>query len=29
VATVDDLEEGDLRVACEVDILCTVCDELH
>jgi len=29
VATVDDLEEGNLGVACEVDILRTVGDELH
>ncbi len=29
VATVDDLEEGDLRVARKVDILCTVSNELH
>jgi hypothetical protein len=29
VATVDDLEEGNLRVAGKVDILCAVSDELH
>jgi len=29
VATVDHLEEGDLGVASQVDILCTICDELH
>jgi len=29
VATVNHLEEGDLGVACKVDILCAICDELH
>jgi len=29
VATVDDLEEGNLRVTGKVDILCAVSDELH
>ena len=29
VATIDHLEEGDLRVARKVDILCTIGDELH
>jgi ERCC4-related helicase len=29
VATIDDLEEGNLRVSRKVDILCTIGDELH
>jgi hypothetical protein len=29
VATVNHLEEGDLRVAGKVDILCAISDELH
>jgi len=29
VATVDYLEEGNLRVARKVNILCTICDKLH